>query len=810
MNDFRLACRRLLKTSGLTVVAIVTLALGIGANTAIFSLVNTALFRPVHADKPQELVSIFRGDAQGHGISNHPYADYVDYRQWSGDVLEDLAAYTTRPANLAMGEGTERINVGLVSDNYFKVLRVPLLVGRDFRPEENEKPDGHHVALVSEGLWRRHLGATRDLRDQAVWLNDARYAVIGVAPEAACRMAVVVKTDVFVPAVMQGTLRGDRRSPSDRRNAEFMVLGRRRPGVGLAQVQARFDAIAEELAREHPDVWMGRERPRPLTVISEGQSRGIFELRGWLVGFASLLMGTACAVLLVACANLANLLLARGLGRGPELGLRAALGASRWRLIRPLLTESAILAVLGGVAGVLLAVWFKGLFAGFAPNIGVPLAIDLTLDHRVLLFAVVVTLATVLAFGLAPALHATDRGLVKEGQHTQRGSRRISRLRNQLVIGQTAVSIILLACAGLFIRSFNRLQAIDLGFRPDHLALLSVDLATQDASPERRRAFVREAVARLQQVPGVALVDVASRVPLDFNRLRIQLTPEEHEGRADEVPSFGFNNVGPRYFDVMGTPFLRGRAFTEQDGAGSPPAAIVNDALARRFWPGADPIGKRLHGEDGRPLQIVGVVKTGKYDSFTEDAVPFVYLPLSRLRTLTFHVRSRVPPATLLEGLRRELLALDARIAVFEVKTMEDQLAVSLLPIRFGARLLGILGALALGLAALGLYGVVAYFVSQRTAEIGIRMALGAQRGDVLRWVMNQGLRTVAWGAALGLAPSFGLTIAAGSVLYGVRPADLAPLAGVISLQAGIALLACWMPARRAARLDPAAALRRE
>jgi predicted permease len=817
-QDVRHGLRRLRHDPGFALVAVVTLSLGIGANTALFSVVNTALFRPSHANNPTELVSLFNGDRDRHGTSNHAYPDYVDLRDGSTDLLSGLAAFTTRPVNLVAGRSVERINVGLVTANYFRVLGVKPVIGRDFLPDENVTPGAHPVALVSEGLWRRQLGAVTALGDQQVWLNNKPYAVVGVVPDAVARMVIVVKVDVFVPAMMQGAVRGGRDYLSERASADFMLIGRLRPSLSLADAQRGLDRLVGRLGQQNPDAWTREGRPRPVTVVSERQSRGLFELRGWVVGFASVLMIGVGAVLLIACANLANVQLARGLSRRHELAVRVSLGASRVRLVRQLLTEALLIALIGGVGALLLALWTQGLFRVVEPRIGVPLVIDLSLDVRVFAFSAAVTILATLVFGLAPALQVTSPHLVsslQEGQRTAAGGRRVSRLRHLLLLGQVAVSVMLLLCGGSFLRVLTKLTSIDLGFAPDRVALLSVDLSMQDYTPERGRAFVDEALIRLRHVPGVTAVDVAARAPLGFSRVRMALSPEGDGGSPEQIPGFGFNRVGPSYFEVMGIAILAGRAFVEHDRDGAPRVAIVNDTAARRYWPSGTPIGKRLYEPDGRALEIVGVARTSKYESLAEDEVPFVYLALAQHDTaaLTVHARTAAAPQTSLEPLRRTLMAIDPDLPVFDVKTMNEQVAVAVWPLRLGAGLSGLFGVLALGLACIGLYGTLSYYVRQRTAEIGVRLALGAQRRQLLALVIRQGMRPLFLGTMLGLLPCVILGVVLAVEIfptYDVVPADFAFLAGIVMAQCGVAWLACWIPARRAVRVAPAIALRSE
>ena len=814
MSDLKFAFRQLLKNPGFTAVAVLTLALGIGANTAIFSLANFALFGSSPAEKPHELVSVFFGDSRGQGTSNHSYADYMDYRRETANVLSGIAAFTPVPANLLVGQSTERVSAGLVSDNYFSVLGVRPIVGRTFSPAENQTPGAHPVAVISESLWRRQFAGDRDLTSKKIWLNNASYTVVGVVPESAARMVAVIKVDVFVPAMMQGVVGQGRDYLSERGNKEFMVVGRLRPGVTPLQAQSRFNVLASQLARQYPEVWTDQGRVRPLTVVPQSQTQLPFELRGYVVGFVALLLCVVGAVLLIACANIANFLLARASARRREMAVRLALGASRWKVIRQLLTESLLLSLAGGAMGLLVAIWAADLFAAFVPSLGVPLALDLRLDHRVLAFNLAVTLATAVVFGLAPALQASRPDVVqglREGEDALLFGRRRFSLRNVLVVGQVAASLVLLLCAGMFLRSLGKLHSIELGFNHDNMALFSVDLALQGYSSERSRAFYDQAIERIQHLPGVATVEAARRVPIGMSKVGQQFVPEGQQGKPEET-YFGFNIVGPRYFETMEIPILRGREFTAQDREGAGRVAIINQTMAERFWPGQDPIGKRLFQDDNSPLEIIGVCKAAKYHSLTEGPTPFVYLPLLQNYTpsLTFLVRSRSSPAAQLHTLREEMLALDSALAVFDVKTMNEHLAVSMLPAKVGAILLGIFGTLALGLAMLGLYGVMSYAVTRRTREIGIRVALGARRSDVLRLIVRQGMKLTFVGVFIGLLLGSGLTAVIATQLYGVSTADMVTLVGMSLTLTAVALLACWLPARRATKVHPMEALRYE
>jgi predicted permease len=591
-------------------------------------------------------------------------------------------------------------------------------------------------------------------------------------------------------------------------------MGRLRQGVALPQAEAQFSIIAAQLQKQYPQIWMANGRPQPLSVVSA--TAVPLELRKMVVGFGGLLIGAVGIVLLIACSNLASFLLARATMRRKEISIRLAFGASRRRLVQQLLTENSLLAILGGTLGFLAAVWAKNLLVAFAPNIGVPLVIDLSLDYRVLAFSILVTFLTAVAVGLAPALRATKLDLAQglnEGAQSYTTSRGWSRVRNGLIVGQVALSLALLMCAGMFLSSAAKLRSVDVGFDSSNLALLSVDLGMAGYSSQQRQAFIARATNRLRNVPGTDAVAVAARVPLGLSRLSGQMFPVDSDSQEGKSPIWvGSNNVGPNYLETMRIPLLRGRAFTRPVREGAPQEAIVNDTLAGIFWPNEDPIGKRIQEMDGKTLEVVGVVRTGKYDRLSESPAPFVYAPLDQDHTsaFTFHLRTRIPPEKILHALRKELRALDPALTVFDVQTMDEHLADSILPIRMGAILLGIFGALALSLASVGLYGLLAYLVCQRAHEISIRMALGATPRDVLKFVLMNGMSLTVRGMTLGFGVGFVLSLVISSQLYGMRPADVVALVGVAVLQLAVALLACYIPARRAMRVDLMIALRYE
>jgi macrolide transport system ATP-binding/permease protein len=809
VQDVRHAVRMLAKSPGFSAIAVLTLALGIGVNTAMFSLVDSALFKPLYAANPGQLVSIFWGDKGGNGLSNHSYADYLDYRRESASVMSGLAAFTTTPGTLLLGQTTERINVGLVTENYFSVLGVSPIAGRGFLPEENRTAGAAFVAVIGEGLWRKQYGSSADLSGKTVLLNNSRYSVVGVFPERACRMAGVVKIDVFVLAVMEGVISGDKNFLSTRDNKEFMVVGRLRNGVTVSRAQAQFALIAEELHKQYPTSWSENGRPHELSVVPA--STVPFELRGMVTGFAGLLLAAAIVVLLAVCANLGGFLVARLLARRKEIAVRVALGASRWRLVQQLLTENSLVVLLGGTAGFLIALWAKSLLAAFAPNIGVPLIIDLTVDYRVLGFSALLTVLTAFALGLGPALQATKEDVqsgLKTGEQAQTGALGRTRLRNALLIGQVALSLVLLMCAGIFFGSFGKLNSVDLGFDPNNLALLSADLGAEENSGGKAQEFIRQSLTRLRSVPGAESVAIAADVPMGLSRVSEQVAPD---AQAQSPMWIGSNMVGPDYFQVMRIPLLGGRPFTEQDNDHRS-VTIVNDTLANLLWPHEEALGKEIRETSGKTYEVVGVVKTGKYHSMDENPLPYAYFLLnpSSARVLTFQVRTAIPAERMLGLLRNKLSTVNPSIPVFDVETMNEHLADSMLPVRMGLILLGSFGTLALALASIGLYGLLSYTVRQRTREIGIRMALGASPRQVLKTVIGRGVRLTIVGVAIGAVVGFAISILIGSQLYGIASVDIAALVGVVLLQIGVALVACYVPARRSMHVDPMVALRYE
>ncbi len=815
-QDARYALRLLWQQPGFTLVAVLSLAIGIGANTTIFSVVNAVLLRPLPGiAQPARLVDVHATEANGSSYHAFSYPDYAHFRE-QNKTCAGLTAYSGIPLSMNAGAQPERLFGMIVSGNYFDVLGTKPLQGRFFLPEEDQTPGTHPVAVVSADLWRQRFGADPNLVGRTITLNGHAFTVVGVAPAGFRGTWVGLTPDVWVPLMMQAETRPGGQLLS--RQARWLqVTGRLKDGVTTQQAQAELGTQAAQLAQAYP------ETNRGLGVDVRAASMLPGEVRGAVLGFMAILFVVVGLVLLIACANVAAMTLARASTRRKEMAIRRAMGASRRQLVSQLLLESVLLFLLGGTAGVLVAVWATDLLLAFKPPADMPISLEFGVDVRVLLFTLVISLVTGLLFGLAPALQASKPDVLSAlKSDTPGGSLHRSRTRSVFVIAQIAISLVLLVTAGLFLRSLRNASSIDVGFVPDGVETLTLDLRTQGYDETKGREFYRQLTERVAALPGVRAASLARMVPLNGNNMMTGINISGHEPPPGQhALMVGLNIVDGRYFETVNMPLIGGRTFNETDRQGAPQAAIINETLARRYYTSANvaaAIGQSFSfggDDDGQAerVVIVGIVKDAKYETLGEDARPYLYRPLQQSYSgeMTLHVRALPGEATrVLAAVRQEVGALDKDLPLLNVMPMTEQIGFSIMPLRLAATVVGTLGLLGLLLAAVGVFGVVNYSVAQRTRELGIRMALGAQPADVLRLVMRQGLRLALVGVGLGLAISFALTRALASLLYGVSATDPLIFIGMALLLVGVAFVASYIPARRATKVDPMVALRYE
>jgi putative ABC transport system permease protein len=813
-QDLRYGVRMLLKNPGFTTIAVLTLALGIGANTAIFTLLDKVLIRPLPVERPDQLVTFVEDASGAPAIFSYPlYAELRD----RNDVLSGVVAFDQKPFSLSDGSQSERLIGQIVSGNYFTTLGVRPALGRFFLPEEDLTPGTHPVIVISHGLWRRRFGGDPAVIGKTVSLNNYRYTVVGVAPSEFTGTTRGTVNDVYVPIMMQVLPGSGRDGFLDNRNAGWLqLIGRLKSNVSREQAQAALATPVEDANKSfpgNPDK-SASQIGDPAKVFLMDGSRGHTDRVKDLSLPLKLMMGVVGFVLLIACANVANLLLARASARRKEMAVRLSIGASRWRIARQLLTESAILAALGGGAGLLIAYWGAGLLLGVQQQTNVvPRAFDGSLDGRTLGFTIGLSLLTGIVFGLSPALQASKSdhiAALKEETPGLGGRARRLSLRNQLVVAQVALSLVVLIGAGLCLKSLRALQAIDPGFEPAKVVTASFDLGQNGYNEARGLQFIAQLSERVAALPGVEAVSFARVVAFsDFP----WVGPLIIEGSRPQPVNT--NAISPNYFQTLGAPLAQGREFTAQDTADAPLVVIVNEAAAHRYWPGLDVVGKRIIRGKGRNTEfaeIVGVVRNSKEKGLTEDPRPALYVPLLQnyFPELTLHVRTATQSQTLLSAVRREAQLLDPTLPVYNLGTLAQQKDGLLYTERLAAALLTLFGLLALSLAAVGIYGMLSYAVTERTREMGIRLALGANPRDLIKLVVGQGMTLTLIGLVIGVGASFALTRLIARLLFGVSATDPMTFIVIPLLLAGVAMLACWIPARRATRVDPLVALRYE
>ncbi len=819
-QDLRYALRMLRKNRGFSTVAIFSLALGIGANTTIFTVINAVLLNPLPVKDISNLVDISTVDSKtvitGANFVKLPisYPNFKDYRD-QNNVLSGTASYSFAGLTLSGKGEPQQFTALLVSAGYFDVLGVKPALGRTFFPDEDQKPGGNTVVVLSHSLWARQFGSDPGIIGQTITLNAVGYTVIGVTPpNFKGTLSFFPNEMIWLPISMnQQALSGFGKDFfNDRRFLSGFVLARLKPGVTREQAQAALKTIASGLEKEYPKENQGRSVVlTPLADAAVGVNQhSQFALAG------GMLMAIVGLVLLIACVNLANLLLAQAAKREKEMSVRAALGASPRRLMRQVLTESMMLALLGGLLGLVLAYWGRDILWSVRPAFLAQSSIDLSLDGRVLGFTLGISLLTGVLFGLVPALRVARPDLIENLKIGGRGGTmgwKHNKLRSLLVVSEVALALVALIGAGLFVRSMNFAQQLDPGFESKNLFIVNFDLASQQYTPEHGQQYYRDAIEKAQASPGVEAATIASNPPLGggFGRTVFRESEQQVPGKRGSLVTL--NNISTNYFQTLRIPLLRGREFTDSDREKTTQVAIINEAMARHFWPNEEALGKRFtfFGED-QLREVTGVVRDTTVGAVGEDPVPLVYLPLLQNYSpnATLQVRTSGNPNAVLGTVRAQVQSLDRNLALTNIQTIGQILSDGLWAARMGAALLTLFALLALILASIGIYGVMAYSVSQRTQEVGIRMALGAQPGDVFKLVIGQGMILAGIGMAAGLAAALLLTRVLASLLFGVSPHDPVTFGGVTLLLGLVALLACYVPARRATRIDPLVALRYE
>jgi predicted permease len=816
-QDLRYGGRMLMQRPGFTLIIVLTLALGIGANTTMFSLLDTVFLRPLPGiAEAGRIVQIVRTRANGQGFENVSYPDYRDYSD-QNSTFTAIAAEFTGQFHLSTDKIAERVAGAMVSGNYFDVFGIRPAQGRLLQASEAVVEGADPVAVISERLWRNQLGA-EPVIGKTISLNSYPYTVIGIAAEFN-GTSRLTRTDVWIPITMWRQVQGN---PLAAQASDSMLssrggswgmqhYGRLKPGVMIEQAQADLSTIAARLSQTYPET----NADRGARVIAR------FGITPWnrreIGRFIGILLGIVVLVLLITCANVAGLLLSRASARRKEMGIRLALGAGRFRIARQLLTESAMLALLGGALAIVVALWLTYWIRAALPDeirdFGWGAPIGFVPNWRVLSFTLGVSIATGLLFGLAPALQSSKPDVLPALNDSGAwfGHRSGGRLRGVLVVAQIALSLILLTSAGLCVRTLQKAYAINVGFEVESVLTAKVDLKRQGYSEAQGREFYQRLLEHAASLPGVQAAGLSNNAPLDG-------VSRGTSAIVDNQPEFymGFQIVTPGYLDTMGIPLLAGRQFTKQDDARSSRVAIINEKFARQAWPNQNPVGKIFKsGLGDGPMEVIGVVRDAKGPHLFEKTTCVAYFPLEQEYPqhngeMTLHLRAVTKPELLIAAVRQEIRTLDPKLPVYNVKTLEQYRRDYLFTKRFQAALIGGFGLLALALASLGLYGALSYNVAQRKQEIGVRMALGARTGDVLWLVVGQGTRLIAIGVALGLAGAFTAARVLKSLLYGVSPTDPLTFIVIALLLTFVALLACWIPARRATKVDPMIVLRSE
>ncbi len=808
-QDMRYGIRMLLKAPSVSIVATIALALGIGANTAIFSVVNTVLLRPLPFANADQLFNVWETDSvRGSQRGSASYPNFADWRDQSHSFTQMASYHTADFIFTGHGDST-RLQGAVVNADLFPLLQASPVMGRAFRPEEDKPGESGRVVLLSQQLFQKRFGADPNVINQSMVLDGKPYTIVGVMPQT---FQFPVQND---PVDLWTTVAVDRDGEepiTEERGAHYMnVIARLKPGVSREQAQAEMTAIGSRLEQQYPDKNLHR---------SIGIEPTLEALVGDIRPALFILLGAVGCVLLIACANVANLLLARAMARQKEMAIRSALGASRLRVIRQLLTESILLSLAGGLLGLVLAAWWSDLLIALGKD-NIPRAMQVGLDRYVLAFNIGVSLLTGIIFGLVPALHSSKTDLnesLKEGSRGAGEGTHKGRMRGILVVSELAIAVVLLVVAGLLIQSLWRLRNVSPGFEAQNLLTFAVAIPEVKYPTERQDQFFRELVSRVQAIPGVRSAGAVIPLPLTGDMFRISFEQEGHPVAKGDQPSADFFAVSDDYFKTLGVKMIKGREFTQRDSENAPGVIIVNEAFAKKYFPNEDPIGKRLKPgisttekkADWR--EIVGVVSDVRNRNLSSELRPGYFLPQSQVpfSQMSIVVRTINEPHTLVTQVQNVVHGMDPDVPVFSVKTMEEYISATVAAPRFNSTLLSIFAAVALILTIVGLYGVMSYSVAQRTNEIGIRMALGAQTKDVLSLIVFQGLKLVWIGLGIGLAGALASTRILKSLLFGVTDKDPLTFIVVSVILSLVALLACYIPARRATRLDPLQALHYE
>jgi predicted permease len=809
VQDVRYGIRMLAKNPGFTAIVVLTLALGIGANSTIFSWINSTLLNPIPGvAHTSDLVTVMRGERSEHPTPPFSYLDYADLRDHS-QSLSGLLAYHDDFLSLTGADKPQRIYGALTSVNYFDVLGVRPILGRGFLPSEEQNRGGSPVVVISDGMWRTRFGSDPSIIGRTVQINLHQYTIVGVAPPEFQGCKTGLRSDVWIPLVMDRLVWGSNRL-EDRGSFWLNVLGKLKPGVDRRQTEGELNLLMQQIIEHSRNVERG-----PSQITLDPLWRSPFGANVYMYKTLPMLLALAAVLLLLACANVANLLLVRSVARRREIALRLSMGASRWRLLRQLLVESVLLALVGGGLAMLLTTWTAGTFAAFfPPTANLPLTLNGHTDRTVLLVTMVIAILSAMIFGILPGLRTSSLApitVLKEEAGSMSGGIHKSRLSRALVVAQISLSLLLLICAGLFARSLRNAQRLDPGFDPNHVLLASYELGPAGYSEAQGIAFHRQLLSKLEALPGVESVTLADFSPLSFTIHTDYVHPDGYVPQPHESMEINRAVVGPNYFRTMRTPLLAGREFTEQDGEKAQPVAVVNREFADRYWPGQDAVGKRI-SVYGQWFTVVGVARNGKYRRLVYAPEPVIFLPLFQdyYDLVIIHARVSGDPQAYAAAVERTVHGLNADLPVFGVTTLESSMRLGSIFERLAGTFAGAFGLLALILAAVGIYGVIAYTTRQRTHEIAIRIALGARRADVFWLVLGQGLLLTLTGLAAGIAVSLALTRYLKSVLFGVTASDVLTYAAVALLLCLVSLVACYIPARRATKVDPMVALRHE